>query len=52
MRAGLVVVALSDQMFHLWNPGFHLPEYLDALVRSADAVLLAADLLDSSQQRG
>lgn len=43
--AGLVV-AISDEMFHPWKPGFHLPEYLDALLRSADSVLLAADLLD------
>jgi nucleoside phosphorylase len=41
-RAGLIV-AVSDELFHPWNPGFHLPAYADALVSAADAVLLAAE---------
>jgi nucleoside phosphorylase len=43
-RAALVV-AVSDELFHPWNPGFHLPVYQDALLRAADAVLLAAEEL-------
>jgi uridine phosphorylase len=38
-----VIVAISDELFHPWNPGFHLPVYQDALLRAADAVLLAAE---------
>jgi purine-nucleoside phosphorylase len=41
-RAGLIV-AVSDELFQPWNPGFHLPEYLEALTRAADAILLAAE---------
>ena len=43
-RAGLIV-AVSDELFQPWNPGFHLPVYVDALTRAADAVLLAAGRL-------
>lgn len=42
VRAGLIV-AVSDELFQPWNPGFHLPEYLDALLKAADAVLRAAE---------
>jgi nucleoside phosphorylase len=41
-RAGLIV-AVSDELFHPWNPGFHLPVYADALLLAADAVLLVAE---------
>ncbi|HEX5417211.1 MAG TPA: hypothetical protein VFZ25_16220, partial [Chloroflexota bacterium] len=43
-RAGLIV-AVSDELFRPWNPGFHLAVYRDALVQTADAVLDAADAL-------
>lgn len=43
-RAGLIVT-VSDELYHAWNPGFHLPVYLDALARTADVVLAAADSL-------
>lgn len=42
VRAGLVV-AVSDEMFHPWNPGFHLPEYVTALTRAADATIFVAE---------
>jgi nucleoside phosphorylase len=45
-RAALVI-AVSDELFHPWNPGFHLPVYHDALLLAADAVLRVADLLGS-----
>ena len=37
-RAGLIV-AISDELFRPWNPGFHLSVYRDALVQTADTVL-------------
>lgn len=40
-RAALIV-AVSDELFQLWNPGFHLPVYVDAVAKAADAILLAA----------
>jgi hypothetical protein len=46
-RAGLVV-AVSDELFHPWAPGFHLPVYLSALQRTADVTLLAAERLTGS----
>jgi uridine phosphorylase len=45
-RAGLLVV-VSDELFHPWNPGFHLPGNVDALSRAADATLVAAEQLIS-----
>jgi len=38
-----LVVAVSDELFHPWNPGFHLPEYVAALTRAADATIFAAE---------
>lgn len=46
VRAGLIV-AVSDELFHPWNPGFHLPEYVAALTRAADATILAAEMIPS-----
>jgi nucleoside phosphorylase len=50
-RAGLIV-AVSDELFHPWNPGFHLPVYADALVLAADAVLLAAEQTPTDADEG
>jgi purine-nucleoside phosphorylase len=47
VRAGLLV-AVSDELFHPWTPGFHLPVYLMALQRTADVTLLAAERLIGS----
>jgi uridine phosphorylase len=44
VRAGLIV-AVSDELFQPWNPGFHLPEFVEALTKAADAILLAAGRL-------
>ena len=38
VRAGLLV-AVSDELFDAWNPGFRHPSYLAALVRAADVVM-------------
>ncbi|MGI8913499.1 MAG: nucleoside phosphorylase [Chloroflexota bacterium] len=38
VRAGLLV-AVSDELFDAWNPGFRHPSYLEALVRAADTVM-------------
>jgi purine-nucleoside phosphorylase len=43
-RAGLIV-AISDELFQPWNPGFHLPEFLEAITRATDAILLTAERL-------
>jgi nucleoside phosphorylase len=43
-QAGLIV-AVSDELFQPWNPGFHLPVFVDALTKAADAILLAAERL-------
>jgi nucleoside phosphorylase len=40
-----VIVAVSDELFRPWNPGFHVPAYVDALTRAADVTLLAAERL-------
>src|SRR5919108_2040330 len=40
-RAGLIV-AVSDELFDVWNPGFTHAAYLDALTRAADAAVAAA----------
>jgi purine-nucleoside phosphorylase len=48
-RAGLVV-AVSDELFHPWAPGFHRPVYLTALQRSADIAVLAAERLTPSRE--
>lgn len=40
-RAGLIV-AISDELFGPYCPGFHLPPYLEALQSAAEAVLRAA----------
>lgn len=42
-----LVVAVSDELFHPWNPGFHLPEYVTALTRAADATVRAAEIVSS-----
>jgi hypothetical protein len=39
------VVAVSDELFEVWNPGFGDPAYLDALRRAADACLDVAATL-------
>lgn len=41
VRAGLIV-AVSDELFDRWNPGFGHPAYLTALERATDVVLAAA----------
>jgi uridine phosphorylase len=41
IRAGLIV-AVSDELFDRWNPGFGHPTYLSALERATDVVLAAA----------
>ncbi|MGH2459951.1 MAG: nucleoside phosphorylase [Chloroflexota bacterium] len=46
--AGLIV-AVSDELFHPWNPGFHLPEYVAALTRAADATVRAAASIASHE---
>lgn len=44
VRAGLIV-AVSDELFDVWTPGFGHPTYLAALRRAADACLDAAATL-------
>jgi uridine phosphorylase len=44
VRAGLIV-AVSDELFDVWTPGFGHPTYLAALSRAADACLDAAATL-------
>ena len=44
VRAG-VLVAVSDELFVPWRPGFHDEAYLTALTRGIDAALLAAEQL-------
>jgi uridine phosphorylase len=41
IRAALVV-AVSDELFDMWNPGFGRATYLEALTRAADAAMDAA----------
>jgi uridine phosphorylase len=38
VRAGLLV-AVSDELFDAWNPGFRHPTYMAALVRAADIAM-------------
>jgi uridine phosphorylase len=40
-----LIVAVSDELFQPWNPGFHLPVYVDALAKAADTILLTAERL-------
>ena len=47
VRAGLLV-AVSDELFVPWRPGFHDETYLTALTRGIDAALLAAEQLAQS----
>ena len=47
VRAGLLV-AVSDELFVPWRPGFHDEPYLTALTRGIDAALLAAEQLAQS----
>ena len=47
VRAG-VLVAVSDELFVPWRPGFHDETYLTALTRGIDAALLAAEQLARS----
>ncbi|MAG36146.1 MAG: hypothetical protein CL878_07875 [Dehalococcoidia bacterium] len=48
VRAG-VLVAVSDELFVPWRPGFHDEAYLTALTRGIDAALLAAEHLTSQE---
>ena len=43
-----LIVAVSDELFDTWNPGFGHPAYVDALTRAADAAMDAAAQLGSS----
>jgi uridine phosphorylase len=44
IRAALAV-AVSDELFDAWNPGFGHADYLAALLRAADAAMDAAAVL-------
>ena len=37
-----LIVAVSDELFDVWNPGFSAPAYLTAIGRAADACMDAA----------
>ena len=51
VRAG-VLVAVSDELFVPWRPGFHDETYLTGLTRGIDAALLAAEQLAQSSPPG
>lgn len=50
-RAGLLV-AVSDELFDAWNPGFRHPSYLAALLRSADVAMDVAARLGTAAEPG
>ena len=49
VRAGLLV-AVSDELFDAWNPGFRHPSYLAALIRAADVVMDVAARLGKAAE--
>jgi uridine phosphorylase len=49
IRAGLIV-AVSDELFDRWNPGFGHPTYLSALERATDVVLAAAAAIEPGNE--
>jgi uridine phosphorylase len=51
IRAGLIV-AVSDELFDRWNPGFNHPVYLTGLETATDAALAVAAALDASGAPG
>lgn len=48
-RVGLLV-AVSDELFDSWRPGFHEPGYLATLTRCTDLALLAAEQLAAGER--
>ena len=49
VRAGLLV-AVSDELFDSWRPGFHEPTYLESLTRCVDAALAAAGQMAATER--
>lgn len=49
VRAGLLV-AVSDELFDSWRPGFHDPVYLESLTRCVDATIAAAEQLAADER--
>lgn len=49
-RAGLLV-AVSDELFDIWNPGFRHPTYITALIRAADIAMDVAACVDTVVNR-
>ncbi|MCY3693619.1 MAG: nucleoside phosphorylase [Chloroflexi bacterium] len=49
VRAGLLV-AVSDELFDSWRPGFHDPAYLESLTRCVDATIAAAEQLTADER--
>lgn len=48
-RAGLLV-AVSDELFDSWRPGFHEPVYLESLTRCVDLAIAAAGQLAAEER--
>ena len=49
VRAGLLV-AVSDELFDSWRPGFHDPVYLESITRCVDATIAAAGQLTADER--
>lgn len=49
VRAGLLV-AVSDELFDSWRPGFHDPAYLESLTRCVDVAFAAAGQLAADER--
>ncbi len=49
IRAGLLV-AVSDELFNSWRPGFHRDAYLNSLIKGVDAAIEAAERLTTRNQ--
>lgn len=49
VRAGLLV-AVSDELFDSWRPGFHEPVYLESLSRCVDSAIAAAEQLAADER--
>ena len=48
VRAG-VLVAVSDELFDTWRPGFHQDAYLDSLIKGVDAAIEVAERLTTQE---
>ena len=49
VHAGLLV-AVSDELFDSWRPGFHDPVYLESLTRCVDVTIAAAEQLATEER--